>query len=96
MTFGFAFYVLYLEVISIGLLLMLATHCFTTIRFRIHHHYNRRHQGREPATIPYSIPGLGSALSWIQRPHDFFDSIRCVNNIELRGGLLLTVLQRTS
>ncbi|ENH66905.1 Cholesterol 7-alpha-monooxygenase [Fusarium oxysporum f. sp. cubense race 1] len=36
---------------------------------------DRRYQGKEPSTLPYVLPGVGSALSLIRNPHGFFNSI---------------------
>ncbi|KAF5001554.1 hypothetical protein FDECE_10902 [Fusarium decemcellulare] len=59
----------------IGVLLLLATHCFTTFRYSIQRFCDRRHLGKEPLTLPYALPGVGSALSLIRNPHGFFDSV---------------------
>ncbi|KAI9164115.1 Cytochrome P450 monooxygenase calL [Paramyrothecium foliicola] len=40
----------------------------------------RRYRGKEPPTLPYVLPGVGSALSLIRNPHGFFDSI--VRNVD--------------
>lgn len=60
---------------SIALALLLLTHCFTTIRYLVQRSYDRRFRGKEPLTLPYVLPGVGSALSLITNPHGFFDSI---------------------
>lgn len=57
------------------LLLLLLTHCFTTIRYSVQRFRNRRYQGKEPLTLPYILPGVGSALSLITNPHGFFNNI---------------------
>ncbi|KAF5681670.1 cytochrome P450 monooxygenase 7B1 [Fusarium circinatum] len=36
---------------------------------------DRRYKGKEPSTLPYVLPGVGSALSLIKNPHGFFNSI---------------------
>ncbi|KAH7198438.1 cytochrome P450 [Fusarium flagelliforme] len=57
------------------LVLLFSTYCITTIRYSLQRFSDRRYQGKEPSTLPYGIPGLGSALGLIQNPHGFFKSI---------------------
>lgn len=59
-----------------GFFLLFSTYCFTTIRYFIQRSYDRRYRGKEPNTLPYILPGVGSALSLIKNPHGFFESIR--------------------
>ncbi|KAM5384726.1 hypothetical protein ACJA88_002573 [Fusarium oxysporum] len=59
----------------VAVLLLLSTHCITTIRYSIQRFCDRRYQGKEPSTLPYVLPGVGSALSLIRNPHGFFNSI---------------------
>lgn len=59
----------------VAVLLLLSTHCITTIRYSIQRFYDRRYRGKEPSTLPYVLPGVGSALSLIRNPHGFFNSI---------------------
>lgn len=55
--------------------LLFSTYCITTIRYSLQRLCNRRYQGKEPSTLPYGVPGLGSALGLIRNPHGFFKSI---------------------
>lgn len=57
---------------------ILSTHCFTTLRYLIQSFSDRRFKGKEPPTLPYQLPGIGSALDLIRNPHGFFDSIAYV------------------
>jgi len=57
------------------LVLLFSTYCITTIRYWLQRSCNRRYQGKEPSTLPYGVPGLGSALGLIRNPHGFFKSI---------------------
>jgi hypothetical protein len=59
----------------VAVLLLLLTHCITTIRYSVQRFCDRRHKGKEPSTLPYILPGVGSALSLIRNPHGFFNSI---------------------
>ncbi|RKK81088.1 hypothetical protein BFJ69_g4000 [Fusarium oxysporum] len=59
----------------VAVLLLLSTHCITTIRYSIQRFCDRRYQGKEPSTLPYVLPGVGSAPSLIRNPHGFFNSI---------------------
>jgi ABC-type Fe3+ transport system permease subunit len=59
----------------VALFLLLSTHCITTIRYSIQRFYDRRYKGKEPSTLPYVLPGVGSAISLIRNPHGFFKSI---------------------
>ena len=55
--------------------LLFSTYCITTIRYLLQRSCDRRYQGKEPSTLPYGVPGLGSALGLIRNPHGFFKSI---------------------
>jgi hypothetical protein len=55
--------------------LLFSTYCITTIRYSLQRFSDRRYQGKEPSTLPYGVPGLGSALGLIRNPHGFFKSI---------------------
>ncbi|KPA38475.1 cytochrome p450 7b1, partial [Fusarium langsethiae] len=57
------------------LVLLFSTYCITTIRYSLQRISNRRYQGKEPSTLPYGVPGLGSAFGLIRNPHGFFKSI---------------------
>lgn len=57
------------------LVFLLSTYCITTIRYLLQRSRDRRYQGKEPSTLPYGVPGLGSALGLIRNPHGFFKSI---------------------
>ncbi|KAM0222085.1 hypothetical protein ACHAPA_009664 [Fusarium lateritium] len=59
----------------VALFLLLSTHCITTIRYSMQRFYDRRYKGKEPSTLPYVLPGVGSAISLIRNPHGFFKSI---------------------
>lgn len=58
------------------LISLLSTHCFTTARYIIQSFTDRRYKGKEPSTLPYQLPGVGSALDLVRNPHGFFDSAR--------------------
>lgn len=57
------------------LLLLVSTHCLTTCRFVYQSLFDRRNQGKEPPTLPYSLPWVGSALQLIQNPHGFCEYV---------------------
>lgn len=62
--------------LALGIILLLSTFCFTTIRYFIQcHALDRRYKGKEPATLPYWIPFVGSALHMIESPHNFLDQV---------------------
>lgn len=63
------------ECILFALVLLLSTHCFTTVRYSVQRFRDRRYRGKEPLTLPYTLPGVGSALNLITNPHGFFKSI---------------------
>lgn len=56
------------------LVLVLSTHCFTTARYLIQSLSDRRYKGKEPTSLPYQLPGVGSALELVRNPHGFFNS----------------------
>jgi hypothetical protein len=56
-------------------LVLISTHCFTTCRFVIQSLIDRRFQGKEPLTLPYSIPGVGNALQAIRNTHNFYEYV---------------------
>ena len=49
------------------------TFLITTCRFHLGHITNPRNTGKEPPTLPYFIPWVGSALSMISDPHGFYE-----------------------
>ncbi|SPO01744.1 related to cytochrome P450 7B1 [Cephalotrichum gorgonifer] len=57
------------------LILVLSTHCFTTARYLFQSFSDRRYKGKEPTSLPYQLPGVGSALQLVRNPHGFFDSV---------------------
>lgn len=62
--------------LSFALIVVLSTHCFTTARYYIHYHLIDHHnRGKEPLTLPYSLPWVGSAIYMIENPHGFFDHV---------------------
>ena len=65
---------LLVQVAIIALVSLLSTHCFTTARYLLQSFTDRRYKGKEPATLPYQLPGVGSALDLVKNPHGFFDS----------------------
>ncbi|KAK3315645.1 cytochrome P450 [Apodospora peruviana] len=64
-----------LEIVLGVLILLLSTHCFTTCRYLLQSFRNRRYKGKEPSSLPYQLPGIGSAFQLVTNPHRFFDSI---------------------
>ncbi|KAM7198353.1 Cytochrome P450 [Rhypophila sp. PSN 637] len=62
--------------VAVGvLILLLSTHVLTTFRYLFQSFRNRRYKGKEPSSLPYQLPGVGSALQLVTNPHGFFDSI---------------------
>ena len=53
--------------LALGIILLLSTYFLTTVRYLIKSHFlDRRFKGNEPATLPYWIPFIGSALDMIE------------------------------
>ena len=57
------------------LLLLVSTRCVTTGRYVYQSLTDRRYQGKEPVTLPYSLPWIGSALQITQNTHKFYDYV---------------------
>jgi hypothetical protein len=57
------------------ILLLVSTNCITTCRFAYQSLIDRRNQGKEPLTLPYSLPWIGSALQITQNTHSFYDYV---------------------
>jgi hypothetical protein len=59
------------------------TFVFTTSRFRVRSmlYESAKYQGREPPTLPYYIPWLGSTLFYLANPHGFMKSAMCVQSL---------------
>ena len=74
-----------LDAISIAvlavILVLLSTHAFTTLRFRLGRRGNAgRYAGKEPPTLPYSIPWIGSAFL-MRDPHAMYEYLSYAGNI---------------
>lgn len=61
-------------VISIGAALMSSTYVVTTCRFFIGSLINRQFKGKQPLTVPYWIPFMGSAIFMANDAHGFYES----------------------
>ena len=48
------------------------TFLLTFLRFRLQCLGDRRFKGKEPPTLPYWIPFVGSALGMVRNPHGFY------------------------
>ena len=58
-----------------SIVVICSTYCFTTIRYLTQTLSTKPHSGQEPPTLPYTIPGVGSAWALIRAPHRFFDNL---------------------
>lgn len=62
-----------LLVILFGLgIFLVATYLFTLCRFYLTSGPKSRFEGKEPPTLPYWIPFVGSAIPMVTDPHKFF------------------------
>jgi hypothetical protein len=58
----------------IFLSILTSTFLFTNLRFRLQCLGDMRLKGKEPPTLPYWIPFVGSALGMVRNPHGFYKS----------------------
>jgi hypothetical protein len=61
-------------IISIIILLFCSTYLVTTCRFFIGSLGDRRHKGKQPLTLPYWIPFLGSSIFMATNGHAFYET----------------------
>ena len=61
-------------IISIGAVLLSSIYLITTFRFFVGSLVDRRYKGKQPLTLPYWIPYLGSALLMTNDAHSFYES----------------------
>ena len=60
--------------LSAIIVLLSSTYIFTKCRYIAYSLVEGQHVGRKPATLPYWIPYVGSALHYVIDAHDFFIS----------------------
>ncbi|KAI9783662.1 MAG: hypothetical protein M1839_003510 [Geoglossum umbratile] len=58
----------------IFLSILTSTFLFTSLRFRLKCLGDMRLEGKEPPTLPYWIPFIGSSLGMMRNPHGFYKS----------------------
>jgi len=62
-------------ILSIAAALFCSTYLVTTCRFLIGSLSDRRHKGKQPLTLPYWIPFIGSSIFMATNGHAFYESV---------------------
>src|SRR5262245_53597203 len=62
----------YFAVLILPISILVFTFLFTTLRFRLQRLDDGRFEGKEPPTLPYWIPFVGSAVEMSRNPNGFY------------------------